>query len=229
MPSTSYLPPKDSDLDLFAQNVDTKLTAAPTSYGLVAGDATAFHTVRLAFTTALVTASSSSTRTKETVAAKNLARFNMVTDLRNLAARIQAYPSITPTLLAGLGLTVRSTHPTPIPPPSSNPVLALLSSSGGGVKFRFSDSVTPDSRSKPPGAIAMLLFASVGLTPPGSVDDTHYVGSFTKNTTGPGSRSVVINFSGADVGKKAYLIGRWINRRGELGPVSPTASMTIAA
>lgn len=225
----SYLPPKDNDLDLWAQNLDTKVTAAPTTYGLVAGDATAFHTLRLAFTTALLAATSAPTRTKVTVATKNTARFNMIASIRSLAARVQAYSLITPTLLAELGLTVRDTHPSPIAAPSTAPIVSPLNSSGHDIRFRFADTDTPDSRSKPPGVTAMQLWGKVGTTPPASIADCVLLGTYTKNSDGPGSRSVAVGFSGADTGKTAYLIGRWITRRGLTGPSSAIASMTIAA
>jgi hypothetical protein len=229
MSLSDYLPSKDSDLDLFCQNFDTKITATPTAYGLVAGDATAFHTLRLAFTNALITASASSTRTKDTVAAKNLARFNMTVSIRALANRIQAYASITSTLLAGLGLTVRDHTPSPITAPSTAPIVTPLTSAGGRINFRFADTDTPASKSKPPGVTQLQLWAKVGTTPPASIADCNLVGVYTKNSEGPGSRQVSVGFTGADTGKTAYLIGRWQTRRGLVGPSSAIASMTIAA
>lgn len=225
----SYLPPRDQDLDAWALNFDLQITAAPTDYGLVAGDATAYHTLRLAFTTALAVALATPTRTKTTVAAKNSARFDLIASSKMLAAQVQAFPAITPELLSTLGLTVRDTTPSPIAAPSSAPIISPINSSGGGIFFRFADEVTPDSRAKAPGAIGLDLYAKVGTTPPATIADCVYMGTYTKNTTGPGSRGVRVDFGGGNVGKTAYLIGQWKTRRGLVGPVSATASMTIAA
>lgn len=49
-------PDKDQDLDAWSQNFDTKITATPTAYGLVAADATAFHALATDYATRLTTA-----------------------------------------------------------------------------------------------------------------------------------------------------------------------------
>jgi len=224
-----YIPPTDTALDLWAQNFDTKITATPTAYGLTSGQATAFHTLRADYTSKLLIANTPATRTKSTVAAKNTAKQAMVFDARSLAALVQAFPTITPTQLEDLGLTVRKVTPTPIGPPTTKPIITPLSSTGANVMFRFSDETTPDSRSRPFGTIGMEMFVKVGTTPPAGISDCDFLGIYTKNTSGPGSRECVAPFSGGDVGKTAYFLARWFNKRGEPGPVSGLAQHTIAA
>jgi hypothetical protein len=224
-----YLPTKDADLDQWAINFSTLITATPTAYGLVAGQATTFATAKSDFTTKLATASNPSTRTKSTVAAKNTSRAALLVLIRAYMKIVQGFPTITPTQLSDLGLTVRKTTPTPIGPPATSPRLTLQSTQGLGIDFRFSDETTPDSRARPFGTAGMELWVKIGPGAPVAIADCVYKGLYTVNTNGPGSLAARVTFDGADVGKTAYFFGRWINIRGEPGPSSPLASMTIAA
>jgi hypothetical protein len=224
-----YLPSKDADLSAWATNFSTLITATPTAYGLTAGQATTFSTAKSDFATKLETASNPSTRTKSTVAAKNTSRAALLVLIRSYMRIVQGFPSITPTQLSDLGLTVRKTTPTPIGAPVTSPRLTLLATSGQGIDFRFSDETTPDSRSRPFGTAGMELWGSVGTAAPAGPEATSFRGLYTKNTNGPGSRAARISFDSADVGKTAYLYARWIAPNGQVGPFSPLASMTVAA
>src|SRR5947207_2572088 len=51
--ASSFLPDQDQDLEAWAANFDTRITATPTAFGLVAGDATAFHALAADFTAKL--------------------------------------------------------------------------------------------------------------------------------------------------------------------------------
>lgn len=226
--SAPYIPTTDTDLQLWALNFSTKITASPTTYGLVSGQATAFAALYSAYNTALTIANTPATRTKSTVATKNTNKAAMVFSARSLAVIVQAYPSITPTLLTDLGLTIRKTTPTPIGPPTTKPIITPMTSTADAIYFRFSDETTPDSRSRPFGSLGLELFVKVGDTPPVSIADCDLLGLYTKNTYGPGTRSCLAQFSGAQEGETAHFLARWYNRRGEVGPVSTLASHVIA-
>lgn len=224
-----YLPPGDNALAQWATNFSTLITATPTTYGLTSGQATAFGTLKSSYVAALALATNVSTRTKSTVAAKNAARNLLLVSARQLANIVQRAPTTTNAMRQDLQLTVRDTSPSPVPPPSTYPLLTLTGSTSNQIFARFADSATPASRSKPFGAIALQLYAKVGTTPPVGIADCVFKGNFTKNTTGPGSRGIAIDFAPADAGKTAYVIGVWVNRRGEPGPAGPTVTHTIAA
>lgn len=224
-----YLPAPDADLAAWAANFSTLITATPTAYGLVAGQATTFGTAKSDFVTKLATASNPPTRTKSTVAAKNTSRAALLVLIRSYMKIVQGFPTITPTQLSDLGLTVRKTTPTPIGPPATAPILSMLATSGGGIDFRFSDEATPDSKARPFGTAGLELWCKIGPGAPIDISECAFRGLYTINTNGPGSRAARVDFSGGDVGKTAYFLGRWINIRGEPGPVSALSSMTIAA
>jgi hypothetical protein len=224
-----YLPPKDQDLNAWATNFDTLIGVNFAAYGLTAGQAASFHTLRQTFTNALATATNAATRTTSTVAAKNAAKAAMITNARVLAAVLQGNPILTNQQRNDLQITVRDRFPSPIGPPVTYPIVTPTGSTSGMVTIRFADQNTPAARTKPFGATALQLYAKVGTTPPASIDDCVFMGNFTKNSDGPGSRGIAVPFAPADVGKTAYLLGVWVNRRGEQGPASPLAQHTIAA
>src|SRR4051812_434654 len=118
MPS-GFLPNKDSALLAWSLNFSTLITATPTAYGLVAGDATAYAALHSAFATALA-ACDPGQRSKSLVAAKNTARDNLKTSARLLAKRVEGTATVTNAQKIDLGLNVRAT-PTPIPAPSDAP------------------------------------------------------------------------------------------------------------
>lgn len=217
-----YIPKRDADLDTWATNFDTVITAAPTDYGLVAGDATAFNTLRLAFTNALAAATNPGTRTPVTVAAKDTARNAMVQLARQYARIAQAYPAITDELLSEAGLTVRDPIPSPIPAPVTTPILSLMQSASLEHTLRFRDSVLVNPRSKPPGAIALQLYVKLTTGAPTDVNDCTFVGQYSR-------MPAVVNYDGADAGKLAQYLARWVTAKGLTGPVSPVFSATIPA
>jgi hypothetical protein len=224
-----YLPRSDALLATWAINFSTLITATPTAYGLTSGQATTFGTAKTDYVNRLATASNPSTRTLSTVAAKNTSRAALLVLIRSYAGVVQAFPTITPTQLGDLGLTIRKTTPTPIPAPVTKPIVSPVGSSSNAVSIRMSDETTPDSRARPFGAKAMEVWASVGITPPAGPEATSFRGLATKNTVGPGSRAFVVQYDSGDVGKTAYMYGRWVNATGQPGPWSSLATATIAA
>jgi hypothetical protein len=218
----SYIPQRDPDIDAWATNFDTVITANPTDYGLIAGQATAFNVLRTAFTAALLSATNPNTRTSVTIAAKDTARNVMVASARQLAQIARAYPAITDELLADAGLTVPDVVPSPIPAPTSQPVLALQSATPLQLTLRYKDSILSNPRARPQGVTGLLVWAKIGTGAPASVDDCKFLGMF-------GRSPVVVTFDSADGAKPAGFIARWVTMRGLQGPDSAVVSVTIPA
>jgi hypothetical protein len=101
------------------------ITLAPTSYGLVAGQATSYAALHTAFAAALATSTNPATRTRGTISAKNEARTSLTAEARELARVINAFPSITNQQRIDLGLHPRSGSITPIPAPTEPPVMEV--------------------------------------------------------------------------------------------------------
>lgn len=220
MPATNYIPPKDQDFKAWALNFSTLITATPTAFGLVAGQATAYAALYAAFNTALTAATDPSTRTKVTVAAKNVARANLETSTRMLAGVVQGFPTITPSQLESLGLTVRSTARPPIPDPVTVPVLSFVGNGPLSAVLRYADELTPASRKKPFGAVQIQVFVSYGTTAPTGLAQMQMLGVFTKNP-------VNVTWPGTAAGDTAWVAARWVTRTGKTGPLSAIISTSV--
>jgi hypothetical protein len=211
--AASYIPPQEAAFVTWLLNFTSLIVGAPTTYGLTTADATALQTMTTTYNTAYNAAKAGGTRGPATIATKDAARANVTTYARQLATLIQANPAITSDQLTALGLTVRKTNKTPIPAPTSSPILTFIAATPLQQTIRFADQNTPAARTKPFGAIALQLVVTVTG---GSTQQLQ----LTKNP-------VAINFGSGDAGKLATYTGKWQTRSGLLGPSSNTLSATV--
>lgn len=218
--ATPYIPPKDSDLLAWATNFDNLITAAPGTYGLVAADALAITAVVGPYQTAQGVVDNPSTRTSVTIAAKNAAKQAMLVIVRTYASQIRLNAGVSNSDKLALGLNLPNNTPSPIPAPTSNPLLNIIGATPGQLTLRFADSNTPDKRSKPQGATALQLFVGVDTITLSDPADTAFDQLVTK-------QPVAVTFNPGDAGKVATLYGRWSTRTGLVGPWSPSASFII--
>lgn len=219
---TTYLPTADGPLDAWAANFKTLIAASPTTYGLVTADGTALTTAFNSWHTAYLAAINPTTRTSATVEAKKVQKASLLPVLRGYAATIRVNRAISNELKVGLGLHVRDTAPTPVPPPSTQPLLTIMEPMRGVQDLRVRDSASPDRRSRPAGSVGMLLFRAVGTTAVTNPDDASFL-AFA------GKTDLAFTFPSGDNGKIATYFARWTNTKGEMGPWSSAASMPIAA
>lgn len=215
MPAVSYdyIPAQDAALRDWLQGFESAIDTEYASYGISSGQATAFTALVNAYAAALTTATTPATRTKPTVAAKDSARFAAVQNARLLAGIAQAFPAITPELLAAAGLTVRNTVPTPVPTPTTVPLLSLVSSLGSQLTISFSDETSPLEKYKPFGAIGLQVVGTYGVTPPATPDVCPPLET-------KGRWPLRIDAGAGNNGKTFYIYGRWITRTGKVGPWS---------
>lgn len=222
---TPYIPPPDADFNNWVNNFSTLLTAAPTTYGLVAGDATAVAAVVATWNTAYPAATNPATRTSVTVADKDAARLAAVNLIRPLAVSISLNGGVANMDKTAIGVTVRTTTPTPVPPPTTAPALSLESAIHNQQTLRYYDTATPDTKAKPPGATGIQVWRAVGVTPAVDPSQCGYLDTWTKS---PNS----VNYDGTTVGKIATFFARWTTRSGpggatQYGPWSAPLSVAI--
>lgn len=217
--AVNYIPPRDGDFNTWLLNFSTLISATPTAYGLTVPDATNLANVTALWSTAYGAATGGSTRGPMTVNQKDVARVNATSVARTLATIIQANPGISDAQKTALGLTVRKTAPTPIPAPTTSPLLSFVAATPLQHTLRFADQATPAARAKPFGVVALQLYVLVpGGTPPTTPGPSNFV--FTKNP-------IAVNFDSADVGKLATYSASWITRTGLVGPTSTTLQATV--
>jgi len=215
-----YIPSKDADLADWSNNFSTLITAAPTTYGLVAGDATNISDVVDPFLAAYAIIVVPATKTVVTVADKNTTKFAMLSVVRGYAQRVAVNPGVSDSDKIALGLNLHGTPPTPVPPPTTIPLLSLLGATPLNFTLRYADELTPDKRSKPFGAVRLDTFVKIDTAPKVDPEDSLYYGGFTK-------QPAFVTFAPEDAGKYATIWGRWATRKGDVGPWSAPVSQII--
>lgn len=220
--SGSYIPTRDAELESWLANFKTLIAANPTNYGLVAGDATTITNSYNAWHTDFLAATNPTTRTHVTIAAKEAQKILTLDVVRTYAATIRANGAVSDALKLGLGLNVHDTLPTPIPAPSTYPLLSINGAGPLMQDLRAADQTSPTRRAKPHGAAGLLMFRAIGTAAATDPGDAAFLGFVTK-------AAFTSSFDSADDGKVATYFGRWTNAKGEVGPWSAPVSMRIAA
>lgn len=221
MARKDYVPKRESVLVTFSTNFNDKIRTGFAAYGLTSAQATAYDAKHDAFLTAYQTANNPDTRSPSNIVAKNMAKDALITELRRLAAIVQAYPAITPELLSELGLTIRDAEPSPIPAPTQAPGLDVLSAVGRTVKVRLHDAAAPANRGKPDGVAGASIFSFVGESAPADLAQWEFEGNFTRTTVDVEFPTTVAN------GATVWFTARWFNPRMEMGPVSTPVSTNL--
>jgi hypothetical protein len=209
----------ESDLATGAANLIAIVTPSVTSFGLTAGELTAYTTLSTNYSTALATATTPSTRTSVTIEAKNIAKKFLMDATINIARTITAVPTVTNAQLLSLGLLERII-PQPRPVPATPPVIEVISVSGRLVTVRIHDGAT-ESRKKPFGAIGANVFSYVGTEAPTDPAVYHYEGMATRAKT-----QLMFPDSVAS-GATVWLSAQWVSARGQLGVGSTPISFTL--
>lgn len=219
----TYLPSREADLRLWVENFKTKTTAAPATYGIVAGNATDIANAITPFGTAydaLVTARASNTDTPAMVLAKDVAKASMLVVVRNWAQVIRNNPGVTDANKAALGLTLVNFPPTPIPPPSTYPILNVTAPGPLQQTISYADSATPTARRRPFGAIGQQMYRFTGTVAGTDPEDAQFRGFVTR-------QPFTFNFDSGDRGKLATYWSRWQNAKGEVGPWSAPVTLAV--
>jgi hypothetical protein len=118
-----------------------------------------------------------------------------------------------------LGLSIRNTRITPVPPPMTAPEFEFTYPGARRIDVHFRD-FGSKSKAKPRGAAGAVILYTVRNTPPANQDElAHSV--FTSRTP------YHFEFKEEERGKTAYVALFWQNRKGERGPWSEIQSVII--
>lgn len=207
---TSYIPSKKADFALWLANFATLIAATPTDYGLIAGDATIISGVNTTYQSAYTAAATPETRTSATIAEENSQRALSTSTMRPYAVTVSRNAAVSDELKIGLGVNLPNSARTPVPAPTTQPVLSHLQSNHLAAILDYRDATTPTSKAKPFGAIAMEMRQIIGTAPAVNPDDAGTIGLVTKSPTN-------LAFGSGDVGKIVTLWGRWVTRSGPAG------------
>lgn len=217
----SYIPARNANLVAWAQNFSTLITASPATYGLTAGDATAIAAQYAALAADYALITSPATKTAQTVSAFNTQKITALALFRPYAQAVSLNAGVSSAAKTALGVNPRTSTPTPITSPTTNPVLTVQSASTAGIIVRYRDSVASVSvKAKPYGVIGMLLYAKASAAAITDPTTLSYEGTQTKS---PLTLSMP-----ATAGMVVYMAGRWVTKKGLIGPWSPIVSYVSA-
>lgn len=218
--STNYVPARDGDFNTWIDNFSDYITANFGALGVSSSDASTLAAMATTWDDAYTAAIAGSTRGPMTVSAKDAARANVQAFARQLAININNNPSITNDQKVALQITVRKTTKTPVPAPTTSPILTFIAATPLQHTLRFADQLTPASRAIPFGAVAVEIRVVVSATPPTPETPVTYVLQQSRNP-------VPINFAAGDRGKTAYYIGLWRTATNLYGPISAELSAVV--
>lgn len=220
-----YIPARLADFAAWLLNFSTKLTAAPATYGLVAGDAVIVAAANTSFQAAYTASSTPATRTTATIAATAASRAAAEATVRPYAIRISVNDGVTDANKILIGVNLPNASRTPVPPPATAPALSLVSAVLGQHTLGYHDVSTPASKAKPFGAVGMQLFRAIGV---GAAPDPSTATLLDVITKSPSNQAT----AAADRGKVATYFGRWITRSGpagiaQVGPFGAGLAVTV--
>jgi hypothetical protein len=217
-----YVPTKDADLDSWLANFATLTTATPSAFGLAPGDAANIAAAVASFHSAYLVTTSPSTKTAAAVSAKDTAKVSCLAIVRPYAISISLNAGVTSDNKIAVGVNPRTSTPSPIAAPTTNPVLTIDSAPPLAVILRYRDSVaSPSVKSKPYGVTSVEVYCTVSPTPISDPSALLHVGGMTKSP-------FQIPFGSGDVGHQAYIAARYSTQKGLFGPWSPIINFTVA-
>jgi hypothetical protein len=219
--AVSYIPTKDADLDNWAANFSTRITAAPGTFGLIAADATAIAAAYTSWHTLYLAAIAPATRTPVSVADKDTAKIGLLAIYRPYAVAISLNAGVLTSDKIEVGVNPRTNSPTPVAAPTSAPVVSLIGATYLQHLLRYRDEGAPStSRAKPVNVLQIQIFAAVSTT---VVSDPATLPLKAVATKVP----VVVAWDSSDVGKVAYYASRWVTRTGLVGPWSTISNIVV--
>src|SRR5262245_28597592 len=175
----AFPPRKEAEFNSMVVNASTKISAAPTSYGLDAGKATALASAVSAWSSAYALTLDPATRTRMSISVKDDKRAVLTQILRDYNKIVQGTPTVTDAQKIDIGFPVYKSR-APIPPPAEPPVVTIASQGPWRMKLhlRQADSARGGF---PDGVKTAFVFTYQGPLPvPTDVSEWAFQGSSSK-------------------------------------------------
>ncbi len=215
----ALFPGSDAKLLEWSTTFNAGLSANFASLGMTSAQAASYTTVHNAFATALAAATTPATRTSITIAQKDLAKKNLKHLGGGYAMMLQGNPSVSNAQREALGLKPR-VLPTPIPPPSTSPVIEIKGVTGWKVSIKLK-SANGSHRGRPPLVSQAVVFSYIGATPPADITKWVYQGQTNKLLCDVQFPSTLAS------GTTVWLSAQWLNAKGESGPATFPVSTVL--
>lgn len=219
-----YIPGSDNDFQAWSANFVTYAGAHLAELGIRLPDIAPIAAARTDFDakmSANVTAQQASQSARQ---AKDASRDTLESAIRQLVRQLQASGDVDDSERAALGITIPDTVRTRAAGGiDTRPIGMVDTSQRLRHEIRFVDEATPTRRAKPAGVMGCEIWVKVaaqGEAPPADPDELSFV---AMDTASP----YIVEYDGADGGKTAHYMLRWVKSGGEKGPWSETVSATI--
>ena len=215
-----YIPRTDATFDTWQINYVTYFAANAVALGfdpLVEG--LALGLTQTAWANGYAGHTTAQADAKAATGVKDSGRNALIALIRGYSAQMQVNPAVTDLQKSSLGITIPDTIPTPVGVPTSRPVLEVDTSQRLQITVSFRDEFAT-STAKPDGVRGCEIWTKVDGAAPLDISETMYQATDTRSPH-------LLSFDGADGGKTVHIIGRWVNTKGEVGPISETVSATI--
>ena|SRR5437868_4178711 len=215
-----YIPRSDTEFDRWQHSLVSQLGKDKAKFNVADAALNSLSDAQTKWANALTDHNAAQSNAEAKRQAKDEARRDYEGLLRAQARQLQNSPNTTDADRAALGLTVSDGRRTATPAPTTRPVAVVDTSQRLRHTINFSDEQTPNSRRKPDGVRGCEIWVKVGDPAPSDPDQLRFLALDT-------ATPYVAEYDGADSGKTAHYMLRWLSTRGDAGPWSQTVSVTI--
>lgn len=228
MPNDSaehFFPQGDADFTAWGDRFNGYVQANFAALGLSAAEATGLNSAWVSFRIKYLIHVKARADASAAYQEKARTRRAFEALLRPAVRRIQTFAATTDAQRGELGITIPDRTRTRAAAPTTRPIVKVDFSLRLTHRIAFADEATPQRRSKPKGVMGAEVWvklAVLGDAPPTGPADLRFLLLATRSPA-------IAEYGGADAGKTAHYMVRWLSRRGEPGPWSETASATVGA
>jgi hypothetical protein len=216
--TTDYIPQKDAELAAWSANFTTQIANNLGAWDIPEQEVMDLQTASASFAM-LHAQADSPAKTKIIVEEKNAARKVLVGLIRGLVSFRLKNPVITGAQRIAMGLHLRDTTYSKVPPPVSRPELDIDVFDVRRLKIHFHD-MNSTSKAKPYGTNGAVIAYAVLDTPPASPDE------LTRDLLATRTPHI-LEFTEQERGRTVYVAICWQNEKGEKGPYSEIESAIV--
>ena len=217
-----YIPAPDAEFDSWQANWVTYAAADSVPLGLnPLVDIPAIRAAQTAWDTHYDGHLTAQAAAQAARAAKDAGRATYVALLRSFSRQIQMRSDTTDEQRGGMGITIPDTEPTPVPAPTTAPVLNIVASE----RLRHvveASKTAPEGGGpgKPPGVRGVQLWRKIGDPAPARESDLQFAAEFTRTR-------MTLDYQMTQGGQTVYYQARWVSARGDTGPWGELVSATV--
>jgi hypothetical protein len=221
-----YLPSSDTGFQTWVNNFVTYANLHLVELGIIPPDLIPISTAHKDFDTKMTANVTAQQTAQSARQAKDDSRDSLESLVRALVKKLQASASVNDAERAALGITVADTIKTmAVGGIATRPIGVVDTAQRLRHEIRFSDEATPTRRAKPAGVMGCEIWVKVSATGEAAPTGADGLSFLSLDTASP----YTAEYDGAQGGKTAHYMLRWVKSGGDKGPWSETVSATISA